>query len=369
MRETNSPNTGQSRQSPPPFDPSAYVGENARVTLTQVTEAVAEVMRASSSAGTIDQDQARTIAGTITPSVNKALTGKIGSGAELLAMSTFRNILNQHLGSPAASQVDADTRKAMQHTLQNANWTSSSFSALLAQNGVRLASLGGLSSETLREVSRAEGRSRSSTDFNYAFNGGPYSTHNLSSEMRGYIDTARGITAGHVAGVGNYLSGLGINAQQYTGYFVGASDTVRNAIQSHIKDGAKLTDDHIKNSNDVKAIMGAIKAGKIKREDAPPSVQKIMDDMEKKGVDPATSEPKAIDKYFEQNPKALDAVKKENTKDVDARAHLTDEQKTQRIRNAAKEQSEKAPTPPAKDDKSRAGTKPPGAGKTVKLDL
>jgi len=103
----------------------------------------------------------------------------------------------------------------MLHRLENANRTGSEFSALVAQ-GVRLASLLGASGETMREVARSEGR-KSSTDFAQAFNGGPYSANTLSGEMRGYVDNAHGITAAHVAGVGNYLHGLGINAQQYTG--------------------------------------------------------------------------------------------------------------------------------------------------------
>jgi len=289
---------------------NAYSGEDTRVTVPLVTEAVAEVMKASNPGGAVDQALAAKIGGDIRPALEKSLKGHIGSGSELIGLTTFRNILNQYLGSPASGYVDAETRKAIQRTLETANRTGSDFAALISQRGIQLASLAGLSGATLRDVARAEGH-KSSFDLSYTFNGGPYSASNLSGDMRGYVDTAHGITADHVAGVGNYLTGLSISVQQYMGYFVGASDTVRSAIQDHIRSGAKLTDDQIKNSHDVTAIIGAIKAGKVKPEDAPPAVQKIMQDMKAKGLDPVTSDSKAIDNYFKDNPKALEAVKKE----------------------------------------------------------
>lgn len=212
--------------------------------------------------------------------------------------------------------------------LRHANVGDANFAAaanrletMLGAGGLRMAALSaGASAEGLRGE-----RGRSSTDFSFAFHGGPYSASNLSSEMRSHVDYARGIDAAHVAGVGNYLHGLGINAPQFTPYFVGSSDTVRSAIQQHVRNGAKLTDEHIANSKDVNAIIGAIKAGKIKRENAPPSVQQIMKDMESKGIDPATADPKVLDQYFKDNPKALDAVKKEVQTDKAAASGLSDQ--------------------------------------------
>jgi hypothetical protein len=296
--------------------------DESRVSVTAVNEAVAELMRGDNPERVVDQALAATIGGSIRPSIEKMVKGKVGSGAELLGLSGFRTAVSQYLNSPTASQLDAETRKAMLHRLETANRTGSEFSALVAQ-GVRLAALLGASGETMREVARSEGR-RSSADFAQAFNGGPYSAGTLSGEMRSYVNTAQGITAAHVAGVGNYLSGLGINAQQYTGYFVGSSEAIRTAISDHVKNGTKLTDDQIKNPNDVKAVIGAIKAGKMKKEDAPPSVQKVIETMEQKGLD--ATDTKAFDKYFKENPKALEGFKKANEASQAKAAGKTDAQ-------------------------------------------
>jgi hypothetical protein len=313
--------TGQGQHSP---------SDEPRVSVTAVNEAVVELMRGDNPERVVDQSLAATIGGTIRPSIEKMIKGKVGSGAELLGLSGFRTAVSQYLNSQT-SQVDAETRKAMLHRLETANRTGSDFSALVAQ-GVRVAMLGGVSAETAREVARSEGR-RSSTDFAQAFNGGPYTAGTLSGEMRGYVDTAHGITAAHVAGVGNYLNGLGISAQHYTGYFVGSSEAIRTAIQDHVKNGTKLTDEQIKNPNDVKAVIGAIKAGKMKKEDAPASVQKMIETMEKNGVN--TADPKALDKYFGQNPKALEGAKRANDKTIASQSNLTKDGATAELENAA----------------------------------
>jgi hypothetical protein len=294
-------------------------GNELRVTVTAVTEAVIDVMKSANSGGIVDRSLAFNIAGAIRPALEKALIGKVGSGAELIGLSAFRNILNQHLGSPASAYIDAELRKAMQHTLENANRSGSEFSVLLGQLGSKDTLLARLSAATQRDVARSEGR-RSSADFTHAFNGGVYSAANLSAEMRSYVDPAHGITGAHVAGVGNYLSGLGINAQQYTGYFVGSSEAIRNAIEDHVKNGTKLTDEQIKNSGDVKAVIGAVKAGKVKKEDAPESVQRVMEDMKSNGLDPANSDVKAIQQYLKDNPHALEAAKRQGQRDNSAAA-------------------------------------------------
>jgi hypothetical protein len=354
-----------------PIDPGAPSTHGDRVTVNMVTEAIAEVMREANPGGIVDQPLAAKIGSDIRPSVQKLVSGEIGSGAQLAALPNFRAILNQYLASPASAYVQEENRKAMQRTLETANRSGSEFSSIIAHHGRRMAALAGVSAATMRDVARAEGH-RSSAEFSHAFNGGSYTAQNLSGEMRGYVDNTRGFTASHVAGVGNYLSGIGINAQQYTGYFVGSSNTVRNAIRDHIANAAKITDEHIKNPRDVSAIIGAIKAGKIKREDAPPSVQKIMDDMKAKGMDPTDS--KAFDKYFKDNPKALETFKHKAEERIDNQATKTDAAvdaeweariKARSATNRHPESSKPGTSkPPSPSDKSKpeAKTPPPSPG-------
>lgn len=366
--EPGSPHSGPLRGfTPVAIVPFTVSSSDQRVTPTVVTEAVADVMRASNPGSTVDMALATKIGGDIRPALEKALSGRVGSGAELVGLSTFRTILSQYLGSPAAADIEADRRKSMQHTLENANRTGADFSALVAGAGHRLASLGNLSPEVAREVARTEERGRSSTDFNMAFNGGTFTSHNLSADMRSYVDPSRGITSAHLAQVGNYLTGLGINAGQYTGYFAGSSDTFRSALREHIKSGAKITDAHITNPNDVKAVLGAIKAGKMKPEDAPPSVRAVIDDMKNKGIDPATADPKAMDKYFKENPKALDAARKSADKDIRTQSHLSDDDKTKQMQAAA---AATAPlnSSPTKTDTVTMASAPTKAKPNAKVD-
>src|SRR5947199_4872952 len=92
-----------------------------RITVSTITEAVIDVMRAATPGGVVDQTLAARISGEIAPALQKALTAHVGSGAELSGLSLFRNILNQHLGSPASAYTDSETRKAIQRVLDNAN--------------------------------------------------------------------------------------------------------------------------------------------------------------------------------------------------------------------------------------------------------
>lgn len=215
--------------------------------------------------------------------------------------------------------------------LHRANHHSADFASAYG----RLEINAGLSAAQL--AARAAGNAaerRSSTDYAHAFNGGPYNANNLSDVMKSYVGY-NSFTAADVASAANYAYSLGIKSHIYAGYFVGSSDTVRSAIQDHIKNGTKLTNDHITNPNDATAILGAIKAGKIKKEDAPPAVQKLIEEMKAKGVDPADpkTDPKAIHQYFKENPKALEEAKKANEKALGAvvgqnKAQVTD-QRTQ----------------------------------------
>jgi hypothetical protein len=231
--------------------------------------------------------------------------------------------------------VSATQRDAQ--VLNRANVTDANFAS--AAN--RLETALGLGAARL--IAGQAGERRSSADFNVAFNGGPYNANNLSDAMKSYVGY-NSFTARDVIGAANYAYSLGINAHIYAGYFVGASDTVRSAIQDHIKNGTKLTNDHITNPNDATAILGAIKAGKIKKEDAPPAIQKIIQDMDSKGIKANEADPKAIHQYFKDNPKALEEAKKANAAAVDAKAHLSNQQKEQQMQTV----EAKKDTPTAK---------------------
>src|ERR1043165_9960202 len=122
-----------------------------RVTVSTITEAVIDVMKAATPGGIVDQALAGRIGGEISPALEKALTSPVGSGAELSGLAVFRNILSQHLSTPASAYVEAETRKAMQRTLETANRTGSEFSSLMATAGSRL--LQGAPAEGSREGS------------------------------------------------------------------------------------------------------------------------------------------------------------------------------------------------------------------------
>jgi hypothetical protein len=130
-----------------------------------------------------------------------------------------------------------------------------------------------------------------------------------------------------VDGAIGYARELGMNPA-LAGFFVGASHEMRNALRSAIRNGTSITDDQVKNPNDVAAVIGAIRAGKMKADDprVPPSVRQIIDDMKKQGIDPATADPKKVKKYLDQHPAALDAAKKRLDARVDSTAPKTDAQ-------------------------------------------
>ena len=95
-----------------------------------------------------------------------------------------------------------------------------------------------------------------------------------------------------VNGAISYARELGINPA-HAGFFVGTSADMRDALRSAVRDGASITDDKVKNMRDVAAVIGAIRAGKLKSDDPrlPPSVRSIIEDMKKKGIDPSTAKP------------------------------------------------------------------------------
>jgi hypothetical protein len=220
----------------------------------------------------------------------------------------------------------SNTQKDAQ-ILQRSNQTDANFAGAFSRLQT---SLGVGGADLAARAAGHGGERRSSADFNVAFNGGPYNANNLSDAMKSYVGY-NSFTARDVIGAANYAYSLGINAHIYAGYFVGSSDTVRSAIQDHIKNGTKLTNDHITNPNDATAILGAIKSGKIKKEDAPPAIQKIIQDMDAKGIKANEADPKAIHQYFKDNPKALEEAKKANAAAVNAKAHLSNQQKEQQM--------------------------------------
>jgi hypothetical protein len=148
---------------------------------------------------------------------------------------------------------------------------------------------------------------------------------------------SEGYSSAQVTTALNFAKSIGINDKAYAGYFVGASKTTRDAIAQQIKSGKAMTDDDVTSTDDATAVIGAVKSGKMKREEAPASVQKVMKDMKEEGVDPATAEPKAVHKYFKEHPKALEKAKDEVIKHTAADAGLNSEQK-----NSKNEQTSEA---------------------------
>jgi hypothetical protein len=151
-----------------------------------------------------------------------------------------------------------------------------------------------------------------------------------------------------ITGANHFAKELGIGSN-HAGFFVGISHGMQDALRDAIKHGKAINDDQVKNARDVSAVIGAIRAGKLKPDDprVPPSVRKIMEDMKSKGIDPATADPKAIDKYFKDNPKALEAVKAQNAKDI-ARKDGSHDAKVAEAEKKAQLAPEATPTKKAK---------------------
>jgi hypothetical protein len=132
----------------------------------------------------------------------------------------------------------------------------------------------------------------------------------------------------------NFAQELGLGPG-YAGFFVGASPGMRDALRDAIKNGAAIGEDKVKNMRDVSAVLGAIRAGKLKPDDPriPDSVKKIIKDMKEKGIDPATADHKVIKKYLDDNPKALEAAKKQDALDRKDTNGMSEEQKKAKIEN------------------------------------
>jgi hypothetical protein len=229
--------------------------------------------------------------------------------------SVVLSVLANHIGMAQGLGLQGSELQRQLRIMRASNRTSADFVHALRAVQTLVAGMGGWS-----RVSRAvEGGERSPNSHSYTALGG-YSADRLPMEMRRYVDR---YGAHHVAAVGNYLSGLGMHqheVHQYAGFFVGSSETVRHAIRDHVRGGAALTDEHVTSAADARAIMGAIRAGRIRPEDAPPSVRRLMERMEREGVDPANADPQAIQRFFDQNPNALEEAKRV------ALAYITSEQ-------------------------------------------
>jgi hypothetical protein len=219
------------------------------------------------------------------------------------------SVLANHIGM-ARGLFEASAIKRELDIMRNSNRTSAEFANARARLQMLVAGAGGWSRVARAVEGGASERSATSNDYSTM---GRYTADRLPVELRRYVGHD-GCDAHHVAGVGNYLVGLGMQrheVHQYAGYFVGSSQTVRTAIRNHIRSGQRLMDEHVTNAHDARAIIGAIRAGRIRREDAPPSVQRLMEQMQQQGIDPATADARAIQGYFEQNPQALETARRE----------------------------------------------------------
>ena len=213
-------------------------------------------------------------------------------------------------------------------------------------------------------IAGGEGRASaaSSIERTLGLSSGYHTAHNLSAELRAHVDGPRA-SAAQVASAANYASSIGLDPGRYAGHFVGTSQVAQKALEAHIRSGAAVTDQHITNPNDARAVIAAIQAGKMKPEAAPPSVQKIMDDMKAKGIDPASASAKDIGAYFQQNPKALEAAKAQDKADQKAAATLTPQGAAQAVEAAAP--ATRRPSAPAATSGSPLPTRQPAATTTL----
>ena len=284
------------------------------ITPSVVQDAIVQIMQGDAGrARNVDVNMARVVAGNILTSVQRMGFRGASSGV-LSGNAAFHTLVTQHLGSTSATAYDPVFRQQLIQAIEKANITGADYIA-----GVKAGLQIGLKYAEMvdgRGHSDANSSSRSLSSYKGDLPTN-YTPSNLSSTLQGLVDTSRGITPRQVADAANFAQRIGIEPGPYAGYFTGASQTMQTAIERHIKAGDKITDDHIKNPNDVKAVLGAIKAGKMKKEDAPPAMQQIIKDMEAKGIKPDSADPKVIEQYFKDNPKALEAVKKEVKKDSD----------------------------------------------------
>ena len=222
--------------------------------------------------------------------------------------SVIPSVLANHIGLARGLGLQGSELQRQLEIMRASNRTSAEFVQARARVQALVAGMGGWRGvAAAAERGGGSGDQLSSLARAFEMNGGPYMADRLPTQMSRWVSTT--YDAHHVAGVGNYLHNLGINAHQYTGFFVGSSDTVRHAIRDHVRNRTALTDEHVTNAADARAIIGAIQAGRIRLEDAPPSVRHLIEDMRSRGIDPSTADPGAIQRYFDQNPQALERAR------------------------------------------------------------
>lgn len=255
--------------------------------------------------------------------------------------SVVLGVLANHIGMARGLGLQGSELQRQLQIMRASNRTSADFVNALRAVQMLVAGMGGWSRVALA-VDSGERTTNSNT---YATLGGSYAADRLPMEMRRYVDR---YGAHRVAAVGNYLSGLGMHqheVHQYAGFFVGSSETVRHAIRNHIRSGDRLTDEHVTNAADARALIGAVQAGRIRREDLPPSVQRLMERMEREGIDPSRADPSRIQQFFEQNPNALEEARRANAADLAALAGVTREGALVRIEGAVV--TTQVPRPPS----------------------
>jgi hypothetical protein len=282
-----------------------------RHSISQIQVAIEALMTRLSGGRVYDASLAARIAGSIQGAVNdpnNALDNLNGNPAFERMVTEQAPKLSETVNDPAAKLAAAKAEQA------RANVTGAPLS-----EGARAALGFNRFADARSDGAGARSGERSTSSANYS--------RELSAASVYKSLAAEGYSAAQVTSAMNFAKSIGVNDNAYAGYFVGSSKHTRDAISAHIKDGKKITDDDVEKPEDVAAIVGAVKAGKMKPEEAPPSVRKIIEDMKKDGVDPATAPPKAIHKYLKEHPKALEAAKKEVKAEVKAREGLTEQQK------------------------------------------
>jgi hypothetical protein len=234
--------------------------------------------------------------------------------------SVVLGVLANHIGMARSLGLGGSELQRQLEIMHHSNRTSADFAQALARLQILVGGMGGWS--RLAQAVDGGDRVRSSNDYSVMSG---YAADRLPMELRGY---ASRYGAAHVAAVGNYLSDLGMHPHEvhrYAGYFVGSSETVRHAIRDHVRSGQAITDVHVTSAADARALMGAVQAGRVRREDLPPSVQRLMERMEREGVDPSRSDASQIQQFFDRNPNALEEARRLNAVDIGARLGRTDE--------------------------------------------
>jgi hypothetical protein len=229
--------------------------------------------------------------------------------------SVVLSVLANHIGRAQGLIGGSELQRQLQ-IMRNSNRTDAAFARALAEVRRIVGSMPG----GWRHVARAMDDGGTTNSNTYAVLGG-YSASSLPVEMRRYLGQ---YDANHVAAVGNYLRSLGLehhHVHQYAGFFVGSSETVRHAIREHRHNGRQITDADITSVNDARALIGAVQSRRISRDALPPSMQRLMEEMERGNVDLDNSE--SVRAYFQNNPDALERARRRNEADLMALSGTT----------------------------------------------